>query len=128
MKIPKRQLGKLGPSVGCLGYGAMVLEGYYGSSNDDDAITTIHRALDSGMTMIDSADAYGDGHNETLVGRAIRRRREQAFVCIKFGIVFDPTETDRLCRPAGAFRFESMVGRIMRRKRLRGVWNVSASR
>ena len=70
----------------------MVLEGYYGSSNDEEAITTIHRALESGMTMIDSADAYGDGHNETLVGRAIRRRREQAFVCTKFGIVFDPAE------------------------------------
>ena len=70
----------------------MVLEGYYGSSNDDDALTTIHRALESGMTMIDSADAYGNGHNETLVGRAIRGRREQAFVCTKFGIVFDPAE------------------------------------
>ena len=92
MKIPNRHLGRVGPSVGCLGYGAMVLEGYYGSSNDEEAITTIHRALESGMTMIDSADAYGDGHNETLVGRAIRGRREQAFVCTKFGIVFDPVE------------------------------------
>ena len=92
MKIPNRQLGKVGPSVGCLGYGAMVLEGYYGSSNDEEAITTIRRALESGMTMIDSADAYGNGHNETLVGRAIRGRREQAFVCTKSGIVFDPAE------------------------------------
>ena len=81
MIIPKRRLGKAGPAVGCLGYGAMVLEGYYGSSNDDDAVTTIHRALESGMTMIDTADAYGNGHNESLVGRAIRGRREQAFVC-----------------------------------------------
>jgi aryl-alcohol dehydrogenase-like predicted oxidoreductase len=92
MKIPNRQLGKDGPSVGCLEYGAMVLEGYYGSSNDDEALTTIQRALGSGMTMIDSADAYGDDHNETLVGRAIHGRREQAFVCTKFGIVFDPAE------------------------------------
>jgi aryl-alcohol dehydrogenase-like predicted oxidoreductase len=71
----------------------MVLEGYYGSSSEEESITTIHCALESGMTMIDSADAYGNGHNESLVGRAIRDRREQAFVCTKFGIVFDPAES-----------------------------------
>jgi aryl-alcohol dehydrogenase-like predicted oxidoreductase len=70
----------------------MVLEGYYGASSDDQAMITIRRALDRGMTMIDSADAYGNGHNESLVGRAIRGRREQAFVCTKFGIVFDPAD------------------------------------
>lgn len=90
--IEKRQLGCNGPAVGCLGYGAMVLEGYYGASDDDQAIATIHRALDAGIDMIDSADAYGNGHNETLVGRAIAGRREQAFVATKFGIVFDENE------------------------------------
>ena len=90
--IEKRALGKGGPAVGALGYGAMVLEGYYGSSNDDDAVETIRRSLDAGMTMIDSADAYGNRHNERLVGRAIRGRRD-AFVATKFGIVFDPAET-----------------------------------
>ena len=89
--IEKRPLGKGGPLVGALGYGAMVLEGYYGASDDDDAVRTIHRALDAGMTMIDSADAYGNGHNERLVGRAVRGRRD-AFVASKFGIVFEPTE------------------------------------
>jgi aryl-alcohol dehydrogenase-like predicted oxidoreductase len=49
-------------------------------------------ALECGMTMIDSADAYGNGHNESLVGRAIRGRRDHAFVCTKFGIVFDPAD------------------------------------
>jgi len=91
--IEKRNLGKEGPAVGCLGYGAMVAEGYYGASNDDQAVETIRRALDVGMTMIDSADAYGNGHNETLVGRAIEERRNQAFIATKFGIVFDDTET-----------------------------------
>jgi aryl-alcohol dehydrogenase-like predicted oxidoreductase len=91
--IEKRNLGKEGPAVGCLGYGAMVAEGYYGASNDDQAVETIRRALDVGMTMIDSADAYGNGHNETLVGRAIKERRNQAFIATKFGIVFDDTET-----------------------------------
>lgn len=90
--IGKREMGKSGPLVGALGYGAMVLEGYYGASDDDEAIRTIHRALDAGMTMIDSADAYGNGHNEGLVGRAVRGRRD-AFVASKFGIVFAPTET-----------------------------------
>ncbi len=91
--IEKRNLGKEGPAVGCLGYGAMVLEGYYGVSNDDQAVETIRRALDVGMTMIDSADAYGNGHNETLVGRAIKNRRNEAFIATKFGIVFDEKET-----------------------------------
>ena len=89
--IDRRELGAGGASVGRIGYGAMVLEGYYGPSDDDRAVETIHRALDLGMTMIDSADAYGDGHNERLVGRATRHRRD-AFLASKFGIVSDPSE------------------------------------
>lgn len=91
--IEKRNLGKDGPAVGCLGYGAMVLEGFYGACDDDQAVATLQHALDVGMTMIDSADAYGNGHNETLVGRALKGRREQAFVATKFGIVFDDKES-----------------------------------
>lgn len=90
--ISKRLLGKHGPAVGCLGYGAMVLEGYYGGSDDDQAIPTIQRAIDLGM-MIDSADAYGNGHNESLIARALKGRRAKAFVATKFGIVFDEGET-----------------------------------
>lgn len=90
--IAKRQLGINGPAVGRLGYGAMVLEGYYGASDDEAAVATIHRALDVGMTMIDSADAYGKGHNESLIARAIKGRRAEAFVATKFGIVFDEAE------------------------------------
>jgi len=91
--IEKRRLGKEGPDVGRIGYGAMALEGYYGVSDDDQALETIHRALDVGMSMIDTADAYGAGHNETLVGRAIKGRRNEAFIATKFGIVFDEKET-----------------------------------
>ncbi len=91
--IKKRRLGKNGVSVGSLGYGAMVLEGYYGKSDDGHAVSTIHRALDAGMNMIDTADAYGSGHNESLVRRAIAGRRHQAFVATKFGIVFDESES-----------------------------------
>lgn len=91
--IPVRRLGRSGPEVGGLGYGAMVLEGYYGASEDEAGIATIRAALDAGMTMIDSADAYGNGHNEVLVGRAIAGRRGGAFVATKFGIVFGEGET-----------------------------------
>jgi aryl-alcohol dehydrogenase-like predicted oxidoreductase len=68
--IEQRTLGKDGPAVGCLGYGAMVLESYYRASDDTQAIETIGRALDVGMTMIDSADAYGNGHSEVAAGPA----------------------------------------------------------
>lgn len=91
--ITKRQLGSKGPEVGCLGYGAMVLEGFYGSVDEPQAIATIQHALDLGMDFIDSADAYGAGHNESLIARAIKGRRDDAFVCTKFGIVYDENET-----------------------------------
>ncbi|MEJ2691398.1 MAG: aldo/keto reductase [Deltaproteobacteria bacterium] len=78
--------------MGCLGYGAMVLEGYYGASGDNQGMQTMRRALDVGMTMIDLADAYGNGQNEILVGQAIRGRRKDAFLATKFGIVFDKLE------------------------------------
>lgn len=71
----------------------MVLEGYYGKSDDVQAVGTIHRALDVGMNMLDTADVYGNGHNEELVRRAIAGRRQEAFVATKFGIVFAENET-----------------------------------
>jgi aryl-alcohol dehydrogenase-like predicted oxidoreductase len=90
--IDKCALGSGAPYVGRLGYGAMVLEGYYGPSDDDSALSTINRALDRGMTMIDSADAYGNGHNEQLIAQAIKGRAD-AFIATKFGIVTDPSES-----------------------------------
>ena len=92
MMIEKRQLGNKGPEVGCLGYGAMVLEGYYGTVDETEAIATIRHALDLGMDFIDTADAYGEGHNERVIARAIEGRRDDAFLCTKFGIVYDPDE------------------------------------
>ena len=92
--IKKRTLGKNGPEVASLGYGAMVLEGYYGSiNNDDEAVRTIRHALDAGFTMIDTADAYGNGHNEILIGKALKNRRKEAFISTKFGLVFNSGET-----------------------------------
>ena len=63
------------------------MSGTYGSVADDDSIATIHRALDLGINLLDTADVYGDGHNEELVGKAIRDRRDQVVLASKFGIV-----------------------------------------
>jgi aryl-alcohol dehydrogenase-like predicted oxidoreductase len=87
--LRQRQLGAQGPLVGALGYGAMVLEGFYGPSEDKAAVDVIRSAVEMGFTLIDSADAYGNGHNEILVGEALRGRRASAFVATKFGIVFE---------------------------------------
>ena len=65
----------------------MPMSGSYGDANDADAIATIHRALDLGITLLDTADVYGDGHNEELVGTAIKGRREGVVVATKFGNV-----------------------------------------
>jgi aryl-alcohol dehydrogenase-like predicted oxidoreductase len=92
--IPQRTLGQDGPAVGAIGYGAMVLEGYYGEADESQGMRTIQHALDVGLNLIDTADAYGQGHNERLVGRAIQGRRDDAFIASKFGIVYDPKEQD----------------------------------
>jgi len=91
--IPHRKLGQEGPSVSAIGYGAMGLEGYYGSADEAAAERVIEHALDVGCTFIDTADAYGNGHNEELIGRTLVPRRDEAFVATKFGIVFDPDES-----------------------------------
>ena len=88
-----RNLGRSGPPVSAIGYGAMGLEGYYGAAAEEASLKVITHAMDTGCTFIDTADAYGNGHNEELVGRAIADRREQAFVATKFGIVFHPGQT-----------------------------------
>ncbi len=92
--IESKPLGNDGPKVGRLGYGAMVLEGYYGASDDEAAVDTLRHAIEMGM-MIDSADAYGEGHNETLIAKALAGTSAQAFVATKFGIVFDENEEAR---------------------------------
>lgn len=82
-----RQLGAHGPLVSAIGLGCMPLSGTYGSVSDETGIATIHRALDVGINLLDTADVYGEGHNEGLVGRAIRDRRDQVVLATKFGIL-----------------------------------------
>lgn len=88
--IPRRSLGKQGLQASAVGYGAMVLEGYYGAADEAAAVDTLRHALDIGVNFIDTADAYGNGHNELLVGRAIQGRRQDCVLATKFGIVFEP--------------------------------------
>jgi aryl-alcohol dehydrogenase-like predicted oxidoreductase len=87
MKV--RQLGKNGPKVSALGLGCMGMSDGYGAPNEVDGLATIHRALDLGVSFIDTADVYGPHTNELLVGRAIRDRRSQVVLATKFGFVSD---------------------------------------
>jgi aryl-alcohol dehydrogenase-like predicted oxidoreductase len=95
MAIPKRTLGRNGPSVSTLGLGCMGMSQSYGEGNEAESIATLHRALDLGVTFLDTADAYGPHTNEELVGRAIRDRRKEVFLATKFGLVHDSPDGQR---------------------------------
>jgi aryl-alcohol dehydrogenase-like predicted oxidoreductase len=83
-------LGKQGLAVAELGLGCMGMSEFYGGRDDAESVATIHRALDLGVTLLDTADMYGPFINEELVGRAIQGRREKVVIATKFGVVRDP--------------------------------------
>ena len=85
--MEQRQLGKSGLKASALGLGLMSMSGVYGNANDEESIRVIHYALERGMNFLDSADMYGWGHNETLLGRALKGKRDKALVATKFGQV-----------------------------------------
>ena len=88
--MSERQLGKSGPRVSAIGLGLMSMSNTYGKSDDAESVAVIRRALDLGITLLDSSDMYGWGHNEELLGRAVRGRREAVVLATKFGQVRDP--------------------------------------
>ncbi|MFF0494971.1 aldo/keto reductase [Nocardia aobensis] len=91
MTIEQTQLGKTGPKVGRIGLGAMGMSGAYGASDETASIATIHAALDSGATLVDTGDFYGAGHNEMLIHRALAQRpREDYQLSVKFGALRGP--------------------------------------
>ena len=85
------QLGSQGPRVSALGLGCMGMSGMYGPADRAESIATIHAALDAGITLLDTGDFYGMGHNEMLIGEALRSAPRQSFVVsVKFGALRDP--------------------------------------
>src|SRR5277367_5203078 len=86
-----RNLGRTGPSVSDLGLGCMGMSGMYGPSDRAESIATIHAALEAGVTLLDTGDFYGMGHNELLIAEALKGgRRDQAVIIVKFGGMRDP--------------------------------------
>ena len=85
-----RQLGSQGPRVFPLGLGCMGMSDMYGPADERESIATIHAALDAGVTLLDTGDYYGAGHNEMLIGRALGDRRDKALISVKFGSLRGP--------------------------------------
>jgi len=89
--MQQRRLGKTGPSVSAFGLGCMGMSGMYGPADRTESIATIHAALEAGITLLDTGDFYGMGHNEMLIGEALQgRSRDQALLSVKFGAMRDP--------------------------------------
>ena len=81
-----RKLGQGGPEVSAVGLGCMGMSAFYGGSDEAQSVAVIHRALDLGVTLFDTAEMYGPHTNEVLLGRALKGRRDEAFIATKFGI------------------------------------------
>ncbi|GAC1409545.1 MAG: hypothetical protein NVSMB53_02020 [Gemmatimonadaceae bacterium] len=87
-----RRLGSQGLQTFAIGLGCMGMSEFYGPSNEKESIATIHRALELGISILDTADMYGPFTNEELVGRAIKGKRDRVIIATKFGNVRDPND------------------------------------
>jgi len=88
--VHRRKLGNSGLTVSALGLGCMSMSEFYGPADEVEAIATIHRAIELGLDFLDTADVYGLGKNEELVGKAIKGRRDKVVLATKFGVVRKP--------------------------------------
>ena len=88
--MQKRRLGTDGPEVSAIGLGCMGMSEFYGTGNEQESIEVIHHSIDQGVFFLDTADMYGCGRNEELVGKAIKDRRDEVFLATKFGNVRGP--------------------------------------
>lgn len=91
IRYPTRQLGTAGPNVFPLALGCMGMSGMYGYAEEGESIATIHEAVDRGITLLDTGDFYGMGHNEMLIGRALKGRRDKVLLSVKFGALRTPS-------------------------------------
>ena len=82
--MKQRKLGRNGPELSAVGLGCMGMSAFYGGRDGDESVRTLHRAVELGVTLFDSADAYANGANEDLVGRALRGVRDRVFIATKF--------------------------------------------
>ena len=88
--LSRKNLGRNGPSVSSIGLGCMGISDFYGSADEAESLRTIHAALDAGINLLDTGDFYGMGHNEMLLRQVLKERRDEAFVCVKFGALRGP--------------------------------------
>jgi aryl-alcohol dehydrogenase-like predicted oxidoreductase len=106
--MDQRQLGATGPKVSAIGLGCMGMSDFYGPADRDESIATLHAALDAGMTLLDTGDFYGIGHNELLIRDALAgRSRDNIQISVKFGGLRDPARgfTGMDCRPVAVKNF-----------------------
>lgn len=115
-----RPLGAAGTTVGAIGLGCMGMSWAYQESRRDDeqSVAVIRHALDRGVSLIDTADIYGDGHNEELVGRALRGHRDRAVLATKVGLVVDDLSTKAMHRDGSPAHIKAAVERSLRRLRV----------
>ena len=114
MTLSTRRLGRSGPVVSSQGLGCMGMSEFYGAGDEAESVATIHRALDLGVTLLDTADMYGPFTNEELVGRAIVGRRDEVVLATKFGIVRTADPLVRSIRGDAAYVREACEASLRR--------------